>query len=82
MLEFEKIEKKDIDVYTCIARDSQNNASFAFDNDFNVRILYDVTAPPKRPEIIEIYKYGEQKYNHEYSLKCISGFCSFDFMEC
>lgn len=73
MLDIQPIESKDIDVYTCIARNehSVKNSSLALDNDLNVRRLHEPSSS-RAPEIIEIYKYGEQKFNHEYALKCIA----------
>jgi hypothetical protein len=73
VLDIQPIESKDIDVYTCIARNalSVKNSSIAFDNDLNVRRLHD-TSSSRAPEIIDIYRYGEQKFNHEYALKCIA----------
>lgn len=80
VLDFQPVEAKDIDVYTCVARltgsetSLTKNRSIAFDNDLNVRRLYDSEQNNnKKPEIIVIYKYGEQKFNHEYALRCISG---------
>lgn len=75
VLTIQPVESKDIDVYTCIVRNSlgtQKNSSIALDNAFRVRKVYDATVA-RKPEIIEIYRFGEQKYNYEYALKCIAG---------
>lgn len=78
VLDIQPIEPKDIGVYTCVARLAgsshiQRNTSVALDNDLKLRRLYDSSTHKKRPQIIEIYKFGEQKFNHEYSLQCIAG---------
>lgn len=83
VLDIQPIEPKDIDVYTCTARSgdtSQANSSVAFDNEFNVRRLHNGLS--KRPEIIEIYKFGQAKLNQEYSLRCISGQWNKLFLKC
>lgn len=76
VLDIQPIESKDIDVYTCVVRSGslQRNLSVAIDNGFGVHRLHKPSSPVSvKPRIIDIYKYGEQKFNHEYSLKCISG---------
>jgi hypothetical protein len=78
-LDIQPIELKDVDVYTCIAKKrpigggdfSVNSSSVAFDYNFMVHKINHGLS--RAPEIIEIYKHGEQKYNHEYAVKCQSG---------
>lgn len=71
---FQPFEQKDVDLYTCIAKDSNGNSA-----NQSIGLTYDLGFMKisqrelhKRPRIVEIYQYGEKLPGHRLEFNCIS----------
>lgn len=73
VIHFQPFEIKDMDVYTCEAKNFKKSArkSVGINKELNFFKIYNTNN--KSPKIIEIYKTGIEKIGHIFELDCVSG---------